>query len=111
MQRVHLREVTGTHQRKPEMAFDFFWDVTKRYSYVRINAIKGVGHDPMAVQLYTEVDPAPAGLMWEFGDGQLSKDASPQHRYEKPGTYLIKLTVINNKSAKTVRTLTLSVGN
>jgi pimeloyl-ACP methyl ester carboxylesterase len=111
MKRVHLREVAGTHERKPEMAFDFFWDVTKRYSYVRINVIKDVANDPLTTQFYADVDPSPAGVIWDFGDGELSKEVSPQHRYAQAGTYQIKLTVINNKAAKTERTLTLSIGN
>ena len=32
---------------------------------------------------------------WEFGDGFGSQQASPQHRYNEPGTYLIHLVVEN----------------
>ena len=30
---------------------------------------------------------------WEFGDGKTSADRHPQHAYEKPGEYVVTLSV------------------
>lgn len=30
--------------------------------------------------------------LWDFGDGEISTEANPTHRYEKPGNYEVKLT-------------------
>ncbi len=36
---------------------------------------------------------------WDFGDGHLGTGAEPTHRYEAPGTYLVKLRVSDSSSA------------
>ena len=30
---------------------------------------------------------------WEFGDGRVSRERNPAHRFEKPGRYVVRLTV------------------
>ncbi|MEL7250918.1 MAG: peptidylprolyl isomerase [Bacteroidota bacterium] len=35
--------------------------------------------------------------LWEFGDGQTSKDSIPEHRYMASGTYTVKLTAFDAK--------------
>lgn len=37
--------------------------------------------------------------LWEFGDGHLSRAANPLHRYEAPGSYTVRLTVIDSRLA------------
>jgi gliding motility-associated-like protein len=34
-----------------------------------------------------------ATYLWDFGDGEFSQDARPQHTYLQPGKYAVKLTV------------------
>jgi predicted esterase len=109
MNYVQIKEIPGTHQRRPEVAFDFLLESTKNYSFVRINAVKDVGGDLLTVQFYAEVDPNPVAVIWDFGDGQVSNEASPQHHYAKVGTYDVKLTVVNPKATKTERTLKVTL--
>ncbi len=33
--------------------------------------------------------------LWNFGDGQISGEENPYHKYENPGSYLVSLTVIS----------------
>jgi PKD repeat protein len=33
--------------------------------------------------------------LWRFGDGQISTEENPYHKYENPGSYLVSLTVIS----------------
>ncbi|MEX0968329.1 MAG: PKD domain-containing protein [Bacteroidia bacterium] len=40
---------------------------------------------------FTNRTPDLSGSTWHFGDGHSTHDRSPQHRYEHPGTYLVKL--------------------
>jgi len=40
-------------------------------------------------------------FFWDFGDGNTSEEASPQHAYEKPGTYRVELTAGGEKGSST----------
>lgn len=44
-----------------------------------------------------------ADYLWEFGDGESSEDKNPQHEYDTPGVFSIKLTVNNtDRCASTI---------
>lgn len=49
---------------------------------------------------------------WDFGDGSTSNAANPQHTYQVPGTYTVKMVAINpqscNKADSTQFTVTVS---
>ena len=36
--------------------------------------------------------------LWDFGDGTISRDKDPVHRYDNPGVYQVKLTVFLNEN-------------
>ena len=57
-------------------------------------------HDP---------DGAVTVWLWEFGDGATSSMTDPTHRYERPGTYTVRLTVwdAHGASATAVHTVTV----
>ncbi len=111
MKRVTLREVTGVHERKPKIAFSYFRDVTEQYAFVRVNAVKHVGGDPLKVQFYATVDPKPSAIVWEFGDKKISTEMAPQHRYAKPGTYEVKVNIVTANSARTERKIRLDLAD
>jgi len=56
------------------------------------------GDAPLTVQFTDESIPADTitSWSWEFGDGHTSEDQSPEHTFEKPGMYKIKLTVTDD---------------
>lgn len=37
----------------------------------------------------------PMSWIWDFGDGGASTERNPSHTYAKPGTYTVKLTILN----------------
>jgi len=109
MKRVKLREVAGIHRRQPEVAAKFFMETIKKYTHVKLTAVKGVGDDPLAVQFYLDADPKPKAVVWQFGDGEASDQFEPQHRYRAGGTYDVKVTLITPRNARTSRTIKLEL--
>ena len=108
--RVFPREVTGGHRRRPEVAFDFFKEMTRDYALVRPSAVTGVGGDPLEVQFYLKVDPPPRAVLWDFGDGRTGATMNPRHHYDGPGSYTATVIVVTARGAKAQRKLTVGVG-
>lgn len=46
---------------------------------------------------------------WDFGDGTASREQSPMHRYLSPGTYIVRLTVLDHRGATDSITHTVTV--
>ena len=46
---------------------------------------------------------------WDFGDGNTSDEADPQHTYTSPGTYQVSLTVTDDSGLTDTATLTIVV--
>jgi PKD repeat protein len=49
-------------------------------------------------------------FLWDFGDGQTSKDSNPSRSYTKEGQYKVTLTVTDSKSQVSQAFLTIVVG-
>jgi PKD repeat protein len=49
-----------------------------------------------------------ASYAWSFGDGTTGTGSSPQHRYSTSGSYLVALTVTDNRGAKSQQLRTVS---
>lgn len=47
---------------------------------------------------------------WDFGDGNYSDEAVPSHRYETPGTYEIKLTILTAYDCRNSYRVTINFG-
>ena len=64
------------------------------------------GYAPLSVQFEDE-STTPSGVItdwsWDFGDGGTSDSQHPEHIYEEPGTYTVKLEVENAAGEKDSR--------
>lgn len=65
------------------------WFTPKARFYCHNN----VGYAPLGVQFYDFSIGEPVRWFWDFGDGQVSNEQNPFHRYEEPGTYDVSLTI------------------
>jgi PKD repeat protein len=48
----------------------------------------------------------PYSYSWDFGDGTTSTEANPIHKYEKPGSYTVSLTVTDDRGNMATQTRT-----
>ncbi|TQM67557.1 beta-propeller uncharacterized protein DUF5122 [Actinomadura hallensis] len=46
---------------------------------------------------------------WDFGDGETGTGVKPEHTYDEPGTYTVKLTVTDDRGGKGTKTQELTV--
>jgi len=51
--------------------------------------------------------PSDGSYLWNFGDGAFSSEPNPKHRFLKPGTYEVSLSVTDNKNAQ-INTVNMS---
>lgn len=51
--------------------------------------------------------PDDVSFLWNFGDGSFSNEREPKHRYLKPGTYVVSLSLSGHKSAQ-INTMNMS---
>lgn len=63
--------------------------------FLDANTIEGPA--PLTVNFDLDLDGGtpPYKWKWDFGDGQKSEEANPKlsHTYEKPGTYMVEVTI------------------
>ena len=68
--------------------------------FLDANTIEGKA--PLTVSFDLDIDGGtqPYKYKWDFGDGQKSTEANPKlsHVYEKPGTYMVEVTIDDSGS-------------
>jgi PKD repeat protein len=57
----------------------------------------------------TDSDGSIVEWLWDFGDGTKSTKQNPKHKYKKPGSYTVTLTVKDNKNAVNVVKKTIKI--
>ncbi len=62
--------------------------------------VSHAGEDVVFRSLARDVDGHLVAHLWSFGDGSTSNKTHPSHRYARPGTYLVGLTVIDDAGAR-----------
>lgn len=82
----------GVQRRDPRAVFTFVAGVLRRQPFIRIQ-VRDNSADAMTVGFTTRLSLTPTRFRWEFGDGMSSDEPSPSHKYERPGKYLVKLSV------------------
>jgi poly(3-hydroxybutyrate) depolymerase len=106
---VFEEKTTGFHRRQPDMAFRFFRNVIKRHPWLQVNAYDADRNNPMVVLFKVKTTPPPAAYLWQFGDGEVSRDPAPRHVYAKPGEYDVQLTIRDQKEKQRVRRMRIKV--
>ncbi len=80
---------------------------------VSLNASPARGSIPLDVQFDALECYDPDGHItrwkWDFGDGETDAGATVTHRYDEPGTYLVQLSVRDNRGATSVATTSIEV--
>lgn len=80
-------------------------DLSSAPSGVSLNATFRFNQTPVcagtSVQFIHENTTIPCTYRWDFGDGKTSAEKSPDHKYIKPGIYIVKLKLIaiNDKAS------------
>lgn len=67
---------------------------------VTVSANPTEGPAPLEVSFSVQVQGGDAAsYSWDFGDGETSTEKNPSHKFEKEGSYTVKLTVTSDKGA------------
>ena len=79
----------------------------------RLTASTTRGSVPLEVQFDATLSYDPDGhitrFIWDFGDGETDTGLSVTHRFGEPGTYLVRLSVRDNRQATSVATTSIQV--
>ena len=54
------------------------------------------GYAPLTVQFTDESSFTGTSYLWDFGDGTIGDGQNPTHTYVKPGTYPVRLTIVDD---------------
>jgi PKD repeat protein len=91
---------------------NFVNPVRNRYPIAGASATPETGTSPLVVSftgLGTDPEGKPLTYLWEFGDGGMSTEQSPQHTYLKGGNFKATVTVKDDKGAADATTLSITV--
>ncbi len=98
---VEQREVPGSHRRlEVGLAWDFFKRVARERPWIRLRYAKPNMESRGTVKFWCEAKPPMTRILWEFGDGERSNEATPTHTYMGTGKYEVtaKVTLKGGKA-------------
>jgi len=98
---VFEEETPSAHQREPQAVYGFIHRVVRTMPWIRVTVTEADVARPLAVRFSLQSSVPIDLYLWEFGDGQQSRIASPEHTYATPGTYTIRATVTSGKKSYT----------
>jgi len=101
-------ERPGIHRRDPQPVYTFFANVVRHRPWVRV-LVRDDLHEPMLVSFGIRASFEPTEYLWDFGDKQRSPVAQPEHRYEKPGLYTVRVGLRAPNGTRAVRQIQLQV--
>ncbi len=70
---------------------EFFQDAIRKEPWLHVRALPGPTNDPLEVAFRIRSSFKPSSVHWQFGDGGESTDLEPTHRFEKAGSYHLRL--------------------
>lgn len=71
-------------------------------------AISGDTKAPAKISFQNQSQKA-VSYRWDFGDGSVSEEETPQYRYRNSGQYTVKLQAVNAKNKKRSKTMQLNI--
>ena len=98
--------LSATGMQRP---LQFFENVVRDHPWIHIRAVAGAERAPLEIQFKLRVSHKPTFHRWDFGDGVTSTAAEPLHAYREPGTYLVSVTVGDDRDREHRRAIRLSV--
>jgi gliding motility-associated-like protein len=72
------------------------------------NLIGNIKHDALEylvdypIYFNADIELEGSEYVWDFGDGERAYDKKPDHKYSKPGTYQVKLDVVNGDCSESL---------
>jgi acetyl esterase/lipase len=105
---VSTVEQRGTLLPDPAPLFGFFEQVVRKVPWIRIQ-VRDNPADDMEVSFSAKLSVKPTRVRWEFGDGTISEELAPTHKYAKAGRYKVKLAIGSSGEGRHVRQVELQV--
>jgi len=106
--RPEVKERAGAHRRDPQPVYEFFADVVKNRPWIRI-LVEDDPRDPMHVKFSVRSSFEPVKYLWDFGDHERSPVAAPDHRYDKPAMYTVRVALYTAGDKPYVRQIHLQM--
>lgn len=78
-------------------------------NFVCDNTEHVAGNEIVFLESSTDQDGNIATWNWDFGDGKTSTQQNPSHKYDRPGEYIVTLTVTDNIGAQDTYTTTITI--
>ncbi len=112
--RRYLNKVTEDHGASARggtvrRVIEFIEHVLANEPWVQIRSTTQPGGDPLKVRFTLRSSFTPQTYHWDFGDGETSPVATPVHRYQESGTYLVTVALTPKKGKPVYRRIAVEV--